>query len=97
MKRYRSITPPRRNGIKTTSSPRKKKSNRQNRFKRRTNKKIKNKEYDEYQEISNDETSEDEVTEEELMIKKRNGSRFLFYIVVYFILKITYNKISLFF
>ena len=100
MKRHRSITPPRRNGIKTTSSPRKGKSSRQNRFKRRTSKKIKNKEYDE--EVSNDETSsyetsDGEVIEEELMIKKRNGSKFLIFIVVYIILRITYDKISIFF
>ena len=96
MKRYRSVSPPRRNNIKITLPQRKIKLSRQNRFKRKPKKKVKYK----YKKISNDETSDSEIsdpeiseTEEELLIKRQNGRKILFFIIIFIVLNTIYNKI----
>lgn len=103
MKRYRSVSPPRRKIQLQPRSPIKIKSSRQNRFKRKSLKKVKKK-YNQYKKISNYkiedsnsdyELSDSEIseTEEKLEIKRQNGRKMFFFIITFIVLNTIYNKI----
>ena len=86
MKRYRSVSPPRRRNHPVATPSNKKKVRRQNRFNKASDKILQSND-SEYVIMDDDELTDDELTDDYIEDKKPSSNTFFILIMVFFIFK----------